>query len=130
MRLEERVHAVGNFITSGNPGNATGKPLVESWNGRAWSVLPSPGLSGSLAAVSCSSAKSCRAVGQTGPVTLAESWNGAAWSVVTSPNQGNNDDLLNSNGLAGVSCVSSTSCQAVGTWNADGTAESLAESFG
>ena len=121
--------AVGNFITTSNPSTATSRPLSESWNGHAWSLLASPALSATLADVSCTSVKSCTAVGSAGRVTLAESWNGAAWSVVASPNQGNND-TLSSNGLSGVSCVSPTSCQAVGTWNQDGFAEALAESFG
>jgi virginiamycin B lyase len=121
--------AVGNYVTSTNQNLAKTKPLIESWNGRAWSLVASPGLSGGLEDVSCVSANVCSAVGETGAVTLVESWNGAAWSIVPSPNQGNNDDI-SSNELSGVSCLSPTSCKAIGTWNQDGFAEALAESYG
>ena len=121
--------AVGNYVTSTNQSVATTKPLNESWNGRAWSLLASPGLAGGLEDVSCVSAKVCSAVGETGTVTLVESWNGGAWSIVPSPNQGNNDGI-SSNALSGVSCLSPTSCRAIGTWDQDGFAEALAESYG
>ena len=41
--------------------------------------------------------------------TLVESWNGSKWTVVLSPNRG-----MNENQLVSVSCVSATSCKAVG----------------
>ena len=90
--------------------------LIESWNGSKWSVAPSlnVGANSLLQGVSCVSAKSCEAVGwnfdSTGlESTLIESWNGSSWSVAPSPNRS-----LAGNILAGVSCVASTSCQAVG----------------
>ena len=121
--------AVGNYITSTNQSVATRKPLIESWDGHAWALVTSPGLTGGLEDVSCVAAKVCGAVGETGSKTLVESWNGAAWSIVPSPNQGNNIDI-GSNALSGVSCLSPTSCKAIGTWNQDGFAEALAESYG
>jgi hypothetical protein len=81
-------------VAVGNYGRGT---LVESWDGTAWSVDPSPtpGTYGGLSGVSCSSARSCTAVGNyshgTGSGTsglslpLAESWDGTAWSVVPAP---------------------------------------------
>lgn len=48
--------------------------------------------------------------------TLIESWNGSSWTITTSPNTGTGDNLL-----SGVSCVSTTSCMAVGVYyTADG----------
>src|SRR5262249_62522 len=92
-------------------------PLIESWNGTAWTQDTSPSFQGhdiQLYSVSCVSATSCKAVGSydggDGPVTLIESWNGTTWSYVGSPNNGTEND---DNVLTGVSCVSTTSCTAV-----------------
>jgi hypothetical protein len=45
----------------------TGRTLIESWNGKVWSIAPSPSLSGGafsqLNGVSCVSSISCTAVG-------------------------------------------------------------------
>jgi len=99
---------------------ATGKTqtLVESWNGKTWSVVPSPSPTGPVTAlnrVSCVSTRACTAVGhyedaQNVEQTLVESWNGRAWSIVPSPDNGSYD-----NELTDVSCVSTTSCRAVGS---------------
>ncbi|HMK99982.1 MAG TPA: Ig domain-containing protein, partial [Acidimicrobiales bacterium] len=99
--------------------------LVESWNGASWFILSSPNSGTSdniLYGVSCVSQTSCTAVGQysngTSDQTLVESWNGfvasnSSWSIVPSPNSG-----IYNNSLSGVSCVSQTSCTAVGDyWN-------------
>ncbi len=85
----------------------------------SWSIVASPNTSSSqsnfLNGVSCVSSTSCVAVGSdyNGSVdhTLIESWNGASWSIVASPNTSSSQ----SNYLNGVSCVSSTSCIAVGS---------------
>jgi hypothetical protein len=80
------------------PGDAGAQlTLVESWDGSAWSIVPSPSPSGTrnnLQDVSCSSPTSCLAVGwhydaigdPGNQQTLVESWNGSAWTVVPSPN--------------------------------------------
>jgi hypothetical protein len=99
-----------------------GETLVESWNGTAWSIVPSPNPSSepgsngdSLSAVSCTGPTACVAVGTDrgvdshSEVTLVESWNGTAWSVVPSPNGQDIADFL-----GGVSCISATTCTAVG----------------
>ncbi len=103
-------------VGSDFPGSSNPQTLIESWNGSAWSIVPSPatGFSGSLSAVSCVSASFCTAAGfytpsEGSPVqTLVETWNGSSWSVVSSPNSGTGDEL------AGVSCVSASFCTAVG----------------
>jgi hypothetical protein len=113
--------------------------LVETWDGTAWSITPSPNqgtaVANELTGVSCTSATDCVAVGVAGSPTqtLVETWNGTAWSITPSPNQG----TAVANELTGVSCTSSTDCVAVGyagsptqtlveTW--DGTAWSITPS--
>jgi hypothetical protein len=94
--------------------------LIESWNGSKWSVVSSPDPSATvqgLNGVSCASATACTAAGTyvagSGLVqTLIESWNGSKWSVASSPNEG-----LDNSYLTGVSCVSATSCTAVGNYD-------------
>jgi hypothetical protein len=75
-----------------------------------WSVVPSVSPAGppegDLAAVSCSNASDCFAVGD----GLFEHWNGASWSIVAAP-PGNG---LADNVLDAVSCTSPSSCFAVG----------------
>jgi hypothetical protein len=106
------------------------RTLIESWNGSAWSVVPSPNRpSGNiLDGVSCGSPTVCTAVGYHGDRrstrALIESWNGTAWSLVTSPNPGSDyDDLY------GVSCPSATACTAVGQYSNPGVEETLIESW-
>ena len=131
----------GSFGTGG-----INQSFVESWNGKAWTIAgnPNPGTAlTALSSVSCVSAKSCTAVGSyqnTGSNlrrTLVESWNGSAWKVVSSPNPkaGTATDNyiggITGSGLNAVSCVSVTSCHAVGFHdNASGHDESLIVRFG
>jgi hypothetical protein len=105
--------AIGSSST-----NTTIDPLIERWNGTAWSIQTSPtapaGSSVSLEAVSCASSTSCVAVGSRASsqirATLVEQWNGATWTVVPSPNRvGTSFDILD-----GVSCATTTVCKAVG----------------
>jgi hypothetical protein len=121
----------------GPSGNST---LAESWNGSTWSLIsiPNPAHNQRLLDVACASASSCFAVGfyqveseEAPDQTLIESWNGSTWSMVSSP-----DANTNNNSLTGVTCLSATSCTAVGysqpaqtlveSWN--GTAWSLVSS--
>ena len=122
--------AVGQYDTLGSfPPLA--QTLIESWNGSAWSIVPSPNASpaqsNQLSAVSCSGPSACVAVGQkssasTPQQTLIESWNGSAWSIVPSPNTSPTQGNL----LAGVSCTGPSACVAVG---AGGTGQTLIESW-
>jgi hypothetical protein len=105
--------AVGSVVRlSGEP-----QTLVESWNGGAWSVAPSPspGIASFLTGVSCTSADVCVAVGgyytSSSALTLVESWNGSSWTVVSSPNEQAASEL------SSVSCTTSTSCEAVGFYS-------------
>jgi hypothetical protein len=118
---------VGSATTSGAV-----KTLIEHWNGTAWTIKSSPnpvGTAISLYAVSCVSASSCVAVGQytTGGVikTLAEHWNGTTWSIKTTVNLAG----ASSNRLGGVSCVSASSCVAVGASTKSGATKTLVEQY-
>jgi len=98
--------AVGEYANG-----STGATLTESWNGAAWSVVPSPG-DGRLFGVSCTSTNSCVAVGgeQAAPI---EYWNGTTWSALYSP------PGTFAQTLKGVTCATASSCTAVG-YLADG----------
>ena len=95
------------------------RSFSEVFSGSKWSIVPSPNPGSGdnlLTGVACSSSSSCVAVGaydngtDAPSRTLAATFNGSSWSVVSSPNSGSSDD-----GLASVSCVSSTDCVAVGS---------------
>ena len=105
----------GSMSTGGTTGGApTGVALF--YNGTAWTQETLPSGVGGLSGVSCVSATSCQAVGgaftSTGGATggtlsgVALSFNGTAWTQETLPS-GISD-------LTSISCVSATSCQAVG----------------
>ncbi|HEX4433639.1 MAG TPA: hypothetical protein VH012_02340 [Acidimicrobiales bacterium] len=104
--------------------NGTFSPIVESWNGSSWSLGPQApvpsGDGGGLFDVSCVSGADCWAVGAVLGVagdgnpsaTLIENWNGSSWSIVPSPTP--TGAGVQGAVLQGVSCVSATSCVAVG----------------
>lgn len=116
--------AVGRYTPSSGSGADT---LVESWEGRSWSQTDSPNAANNvdanfLSGVSCVSTSFCVAVGRSelagsgeGPYTLIESWDGSAWNQVDSPNPGGS---YGGSQLSDVSCLSPTSCTAVGYINA------------
>jgi hypothetical protein len=101
--------AVGSYVSrSGN-----GSTLAEVWNGRSWSIQPTPNQPGSngsaLRGVSCTSASACTAVGATGVFTLAERWDGTSWTIQPTPGALTLIPRLS----AGVSCTSARGCTAV-----------------
>lgn len=104
--------AVGNYNAS--PPAEVAHGLVETWNGRRWSVVPTPGVKifALLSSVSCTAPTFCMAVGWRTGQTLAERWNGARWSIVASANRPRWSD----NYLDAVSCRTSKDCFAVGTY--------------
>ncbi|HEY2575846.1 MAG TPA: hypothetical protein VGI74_06015, partial [Streptosporangiaceae bacterium] len=132
-------------IAGGYSGNAiTGvlKTLAESWNGTKWSIKATPNPAGTtqsaLAAMFCTSAKACTAVGAyvsgaagaAGPdsggglVTLAETWNGSKWSIRATPNPAG----ATASQLTAVSCPSVKACVTAGSSAAgSGPALPLAE---
>lgn len=98
----------------------------------AWKVQSTPNPSHAkaikLVATSCASASACTAVGDDvsssgAQVTLAEGWNGSSWAIEPTPSltHGINPEL------AGVSCSTTTSCIAVGGYEATSEEATLAE---
>jgi PKD repeat protein len=107
--------------------------LAELWNGKSWSVLPTPnppGLSEGWAhewyavfqGVSCASASDCIAVGRyrNSPEEvakpLAEHWDGSKWSLIPAVAPSG----ATASGFEGASCTTPTACTAVG-WSEDGS---------
>jgi hypothetical protein len=131
--------AVGEYVNASHY-----QTLVENWNGISWTIVASPNTSTTqdnfLPHVSCTSSSACTAAGEyvnaSGHYqTLVENWDGTAWTIVASPNTSTTQD----NKLNDVSCISSSSCTAVGTYfeapnyktlveNWDGTAWTIAAS--
>lgn len=121
-----------------NDAHGVERTLIESWNGRAWQVVASPNLGASgnvLTHVTCISATSCRAVGAYGDGvdgskrsqrTLVEAWDGKSWKIERSPNRGTFVSAL-----SGVSCITATSCKAVGHYQqiSTGAWRTLVESW-
>lgn len=105
--------------------------LAEVWNGSTWRVTPTYNPAGAvlipLYGVSCSRAARCIGIGESagasGTSTLAEGWNGSNWSVEPTPDPEGADPSA----MAGVSCPSTESCVAVGSYSANGLIVPLAE---
>jgi len=101
---------------------STNPTLIEHWDGKAWSIVPSPSPTGAFATqltnVSCATAKSCNAIGLsitgTGTNTFGEHWNGTAWSIVPVPQPA----FAAFTTLPGLSCPSPTTCFMVGGYQA------------
>ncbi len=112
----------------------SGTTLAMVWDGSAWSAVsspsPSPGSNNKLMSVSCTSASNCVAVGFSGMMnqetTLAMVWDGSAWSVVSSPNPGTG---FVGNKLNSVTCLSASSCVAVGSTSQGGLGQTLVMSW-
>jgi hypothetical protein len=110
--------SVGNAVSaaSGGGGQFT---LVESWNGSAWSIgqtvdVDLSGGDNDLVDVSCTSRRSCTAVGNTDDangnlIALIERWNGSRWTVQHGV-PGDGGAALNA-----VSCTSPRFCFTVGS---------------
>jgi hypothetical protein len=100
--------------------------LIEHWDGRAWSVVPSPDVadvSNFLTGVNALTSDDAWAVGwwrdEPGSgyaQTLTLHWDGSTWAIVPSPNQGTDDN----NYLQGVKAFSSSDGWAVGQGYVDG----------
>jgi hypothetical protein len=106
---------------SGNAGTNVGaKPLIDNWNGAAWSaasVPATPGNTALLLAVSASSATDAWAVGRTQVNKssfegLALHWNGTAWSV--SPGFSAALSGIGGASAVGVADISPTDAYAIG----------------
>jgi len=89
--------------------------LVERWNGKGWSIQPSPTPSGGgeafLIGVSCATPTACIAVGDHGNPgnVFTEAWDGTKWSIQSTPSLNTSDSDFQA-----VACSSATACTAVG----------------
>ena len=120
--------AVGAFMTGG-----VNQPMAQIWNGSNWTiqVVPSSSLTENsfLEGVSCASTSWCVAVGaetinnQAAHQTMIQVWDGSNWSIQTSPNS----SLTEDNYLWSVSCVSVSSCVAVGVYYVGNNTRTLVE---
>ncbi|MGO9876617.1 MAG: hypothetical protein ACLPVY_22820 [Acidimicrobiia bacterium] len=110
-------------VGSSNNGTTSG-PLIEHWNGAAWSIVPGPVPTSTtrpnLVSVACPSTTSCFAVGSVQifsdrssmTTTLVDRWDGTKWSIVASPTV---SDAIGDS-LSDVSCSTTTDCFAVGSF--------------
>jgi hypothetical protein len=118
--------AVGNAVDA----NGFASPLVQRWNGSAWSLVggfPAESDSAALTAIACGSQSMCMAVGRgtvpgETPHIVAAVWDGTTWTTTAASSPGSFD-----NALTGVACPSVTSCIAVGSYTTDGHSYGLAE---
>jgi len=101
--------AVGFWTDSSNVQHT----LAYLWNGIFWALQstqdPFGAVFDTLNSVSCASASSCLAVGGNGTSPLYESWNDSRWSAGFGIANNTTDASF-----AGATCVSTTSCYAVG----------------
>jgi hypothetical protein len=104
--------AVGGF----EQGSDASIAIAQRWNGSSWAmqsgVAPPSAANNALAAVSCTTASFCEAVGS-GPAppglsaeALAEQWNGTSWRLQRTGNPAQ---------LVAISCVTAKFCEAVGS---------------
>lgn len=135
-KSQKSCFAVGDYLLPNTPPESdnTGT-LAERWNGKAWAVarppVPAGATSAALSGVSCVTPADCVATGvytraDGTSAALAELWNGHGWAnvLVKLPAGSAGGDLF------GVSCASSKSCVAVGSYgNADFEIVALAESW-
>jgi hypothetical protein len=135
--------AVGSYkMSPPDPDHPTYAPgpwatLAESWNGRHWSVEPTPNAAdanfyshSSLSSVSCTSRSACMAVGSGGPggslESYAERWDGSTWSLTSIPTPADSSSAE----LTSVSCTADTACTGVGhSENSSSGPQMLAEGW-
>jgi hypothetical protein len=90
----------------------SGDPLIEHWNGSAWSLAQSPSTGSGfaqLSGVAGVAANDVWAVGTRAGHTLVEHWNGSTWQIVPSP-----DGPGGSNSLEAVAAIAADNVWAVG----------------
>jgi hypothetical protein len=92
-----------------DPRHGPVRPLIDRWDGSAWSAQTPAIGSGSLAAVACPAAETCMAVGRSAGTALAETWDGATWRLTDARTQA---------ALSGVACPAPALCVATGSYRA------------
>jgi len=90
-------------------------PLIEHWDGTAWSVSQTGTQNADLTSVSADSANDAWAVGNVlnNKTLLAERWNGSAWSTVPMPEPAGAISAR----IEGVTALSASNAWAVGTFS-------------
>jgi hypothetical protein len=116
--------AVGYYMDTSNVPHT----MAQGYNGSTWSVVSSPesynaGFSVGLNKVKCVTATFCQAIGsfRDDPFTqraITKSFNGTTWAEATIANE-NSDEAEGT--LSDLDCVSTTLCQAVGSYIEGGT---------
>ena len=109
--------AVGNYY-GGYGSLLPGGPLIERWDGTAWSRQAAPDLAADarLTGVSCASGTTCTLVGTLpSATTLVERWDGISWK--HEPTQGPSGVDQGNAYLVAVSCPTTVNCIAVGSSN-------------
>ena len=99
------VWAVGQTLTFDNTTGYTWHPLVEHWNGSAWSIVVTPPLStsavlNSVTVISSTNVWAVGALGSGNSGNFIEHWDGTSWSVVAAPNNSTNGALLSVSGTS------------------------------
>lgn len=118
-------------------GQASAAAAVSPAAATPWAIQASPNATipgGQIDSVSCSSARACTGVGtyvNTADitVTLAEEWTGTSWQQQATPNPAAGTVASQRPSLAGVSCPSADSCEAVGTYGQGGSEFGFAEGW-
>jgi len=100
---------------AGPPTNVPAEAVAEHWDGKRWTIQPTPqvsdGQGSQLTHVSCPSRHFCVALGSAvGSPLLVEVWNGRAWSLSPVPTPPGS----NQTNLSAVSCQPGPVCTAVG----------------
>ncbi len=128
------VWAVGGTLGEGE-GDPT-QPLIEHWDGGAWSIVPSPNLTtvnNGFSSVTAVAADDVWAVGSDAQAPegdeafpsepLIEHWDGSAWNVVPSPT------FTDGGGLGGVAAVAADDVWAVGSASNGDSSQTLIEQW-
>src|SRR5262249_15247357 len=111
------IWAVGQTTHNNGTANPSPQPLIEHWNGPAWSLITNPTIPGTIyrqfavRAVTALASNDVWAVGSayfpsTGPQMVVEHWNGSQWSVLP--------DAVEGAGLNSLVVLSDTNVRAVG----------------
>jgi hypothetical protein len=116
-----------------DPDGIIHQTVAETWNGSAWKIIPSPAhkQESTFKDVSCSTAQHCMAIGSFfihrrptfTAFNIAGLWIGKGWTVMHLPGAVGDPfgfDLGNQ-GLASISCATSSSCMAAGSFVKFGT---------
>jgi hypothetical protein len=113
-------------VGSSAVGSHAPRLLAERWNGSRWKMQPMPEPAaggGLLEAIACPKANACRALGFDNTGLFSEVWNGSSWAVRPVPVPAGGISA----GLNSISCPTADRCEAVGTYEKDGTFLPLAE---